>query len=202
MFTKTQEKILSYLLGHSDKPCTIRALAKWTGVSYPLCYHNIQELLRRKILAVKAVPPAHIISLHEQIPQDVLVFLEIKRTRSFIKKHRWIELLQKDILRYANNFFCVIIIFGSYAKGKETKLSDLDLLLIVPSKQDVNLFENAAQQSYTKVKKHCIVVTMEDFITMLSKSEQFNVGNEARKHHILLYGAEQYYKILEKVKEG
>lgn len=90
-------------------------------------------------------------------------------------------------------------IFGSYAKGTETRNSDLDILLIVPTKDKVNYFEAALEKMYTKVKKDVIIVTTQEFIEMIKKSSEFNVGNEAKKYHILLYGAEQWYNLIKKV---
>jgi len=92
----------------------------------------------------------------------------------------------------------VVILFGSYAKGTQTSKSDIDILLIVPGKENLSLFESAMRKIYTNVKKDTTVVTTDEFIEMI-KSNKFNVGNEAKKHHILLYGAEQWYSLVKKV---
>jgi len=36
---------------------------------------------------------------------------------------------------------------------------------------------------------------------MLSNPKSFNVGNEAKKNHVILYGAEQYYQMIKKAEE-
>lgn len=90
-----------------------------------------------------------------------------------------------------------MLVFGSYAKGTETKDSDLDLLIIAPTREDIPALEQAAQH-YTKAKKGIVVVDVQGFIEMMKNPKTLNVGNEAKKHHIILYGAEQYYQLLKR----
>ncbi len=80
-------------------------------------------------------------------------------------------------------------------EGIQTKKSDLDLLIIVPKKEDIRELEKAAQQ-YTQVKKGIIVADAQSFGEMIKNSKGLSVGIEAQKHHVILYGAEQYYRLL------
>lgn len=193
--TKTQEQILQLLLSQPDERFSIRRIARMLKKSYTLTYNNLQVLLKQEIVEKQAVPPAQMIRLNEQAPTSIFVDMERKRTESFLEKHSWIKLYSHDVLKSAETPFFIMLVFGSYAKGTETKASDLDILVIVPTKADIPALEKAAQQ-YTKVKKGIIVVNAKDFIEMIKNPKTLNVGNETKKHHIILYGAEHYYQLL------
>lgn len=199
MATNTQLSIIAHLLNH-DEPQTIRGLARQLGKAYPLVYNAIQELIRQEIVLRKRAPPAQIISLHAHASPEMLMEAERKIRHDFLQQNKWLFPFVQDIKIKSPTTFFVFIIFGSYAQGKQTAKSDLDLLLVVPRAEDIESTEQVVRQVYTKVPKHLITVSEEHFIEMIKNSRQFNVGNEARKHHILLYGIEEYYQLLEKAK--
>ncbi len=194
--TRTQEGILKLLLDEPDSRFSIRGIARGLSKSYTLVYHNVQDLCKRGVLVKESLPPAQMISLNEQAPLNVVIDVERKRREAFFEKHRWIALYMKDVLRTAGTPFFVLLVFGSYAKGTQAKDSDLDVLVIA-SKNDA--LETVARQ-YTRVKKNVIIVDVQDFLEMVRNPNVLNVGNEARKHHIILYNAETYYQILQGLK--
>lgn len=115
-----------------------------------------------------------------------------------MEKHIWIRLLLEDILTGSDNLFFIILVFGSYAKGTQTQNSDLDILLIVQDKKQLPQIENAVNKAYSKVKKSLHIIEIDDFKEMISQEKALNIGNSARKNHVILYGAEQYYLLLKK----
>ncbi|MCX6709026.1 MAG: nucleotidyltransferase domain-containing protein [Candidatus Woesearchaeota archaeon] len=197
MVTKTQEQILQLLLSQPEKQSSIRQIARTLNKSYTLTYNNLQALFKQGVVEKQELPPAQIISLSEKTPASLLVDIERKRTEAFLEKHPWLKLYLKDVLNAAEKPFFIMLAFGSYAKGTETKSSDLDLLVLAPAKEDIPAVEKALQQ-YTRVKKGIIVIDARNFVEMIKNPKTFNVGNEAKKHHIVLYGAEQYYQLLKK----
>lgn len=201
MLTRTQRKILALLLNQvSDEQLSIRGIARKLGLSYTLTYNNIINLDKERIVRKLEVPPAQIITIHDFAPTEVLVDIELERRNDFLKRNSWIKVMLDDIMSSVNNYFFVLLVFGSYSKGTETSKSDIDLLAITPKKDDdFKEIENAINKVYTKVKKGIIVVTVDNFKEMISIPQVLNVGNEARKTHIILYGVEQYYQILKKV---
>jgi len=195
MVTNTQEQILKLLLSKPEESLSIRQIARLLGKSYALTYNNTQKLIKQGIVRVEDVPPAQIVRVSEQAPMELLVDIERKRAEQLLEKYPWITLYRKDVLSATEQTFFIMLVFGSYAKGTETIRSDLDLLFIVPTKDDIPLLEKAVQQ-YTKVKKGIVVVDVQGFFEMIKSAKTLNVGNEARKHHILLYGAETYYELV------
>lgn len=198
MLTKTQESILSFLLKHPAEKITIRGIAKRLNKSYTLTYNNITKLEKRIIIRKISVPPAQIISLHESIPTHILISVELKIKKEFLKSFSWIELMLHDLLSAVKDPFFVLMVFGSYAKGTQTKKSDLDLLAIAQTRKQAQEMESAIKRTYTKVKKSITIVQAKEFMKMISLPQEFNVGNEAKKHHIILYGVEQYYQLIKR----
>ncbi|HLC91010.1 MAG TPA: nucleotidyltransferase domain-containing protein [Candidatus Nanoarchaeia archaeon] len=199
MLTKTQLGILGLLLHRT--PQTIRGIARSLKKSYPLVYNSIQRLLETEILVKEELPPAHMIRLSENIPITLLVEAEQMRREAFLQRHKWIRVYLQDVLSETTTSLFVLVIFGSYAQEKDTDMSDLDLLAIVPKKEDIQKMETVLAKPYTKVKKHIIVVDEADIKEMLAKPFQLNVGNEAVKENIILYGAEQFHYLRRKAKE-
>jgi hypothetical protein len=99
------------------------------------------------------------------------------------------------------NFF-ILLVTGSYAKGKQTLNSDLDVVLIVPN--DVKT-TNARLKHFCEMcipPIHLYVFTDNEFNQMLL-DEKHNYGKETVKNNLIFYGAEAYYKLLfEAMKNG
>ncbi len=200
MATNTQLDIIAHLL-NQEEPQTIRGIAKTLKKSYPLVYNAIQDLAKKKVVFKKKVPPAQAIEINPYSDWTLRLEAEKKRALSFLSVHQGFHVFLEDVLRKATSTYFTLLIFGSYAKGTQTAHSDLDILIIVPIQDNVYPMEKVASEIYSKVKKHFIIVQEKDFIEMISKADQFNVGNEAKKHHILLYGAEQYYELIHRAKQ-
>src|SRR3989344_4201833 len=198
MLTQTQEQILIFLLSNPEKQLTIRGIAKRLGKSYTLVCNNISDLDKKKIITKQSVPPAQIIRLNEFAPADVLIDIELKRRKKFLKKYLWVELMLEDILNSTKNIFFILLVFGSYAKETQTIKSDLDLLIIVQAKKNIKSIEETICTAHTKVKKGLNFVDIEDFKEMILNPNSLNIGNEARKYHVILYGVEEYYQLLKR----
>ena len=197
--TKTQEQILSFLLSKPEEQLTIRGIAKRLNKSYTLVYNNIADLEKKGIIKKQDVPPAKVITLNEFAPTEIFIDIELKRKKELLQKHPWIQLMLDDILTATKNLFFILIVFGSYAKATQTSKSDLDILIIVQDKKDINDIEDAVYKAYTKTKKGVNIVDISDFKEMIKNTNEMNIGNEAKKHHIILYGVETYYQLIKKI---
>ncbi|MEK6867335.1 MAG: nucleotidyltransferase domain-containing protein [Nanoarchaeota archaeon] len=200
MLSNTKEKQIQWILTHPEQKVTISGLAVGSGTAYPQTYNNVQDLVQQKIFATESVPPAQIVTISPEAPVDILLSIESRRKQEFLEKYTWVRLMIDDLLRYTGDYFFILAVFGSYAKGLETKKSDLDMLLIVPSREVSDMFENAIRKIYAPIKKSPIVVTSGEFMEMIQKGG-FNVGTEAKKHHVILYGAEQWYALIRKAEK-
>lgn len=198
MMTHTQERILNFLLRHSEEQPSIRGIARGIKKSYTLTYNNLAALENEKIIKKRSAPPAQLIEISKTAPAHILTAIETGIKNEFLKKYPWAGLMLEDILSDAETPFFTILVFGSYAKERNTQKSDIDLLVIAPSKNQINEMKAVVNRAYAKTRKNIIIVDTVDFIGMISKPKSFNVGNEAKKNHIILYGAEQYYQLIKK----
>jgi len=102
----------------------------------------------------------------------------------------------KQVAAKIKNPFYTLIIGGSYAEGKQTSASDMDIAFIIPDCESKKPYQIALKEGELIVPEiHGYVFTREEFHQMLVNDE-FNYGKELARKHIIYYGAEQYYKIL------
>ena len=87
-------------------------------------------------------------------------------------------------------FQFIALLFGSHAKGKANKHSDIDLLTIDGDEKEI-----ISIISLWPEKVHLTSVTYKEFIHM-AKSREFTVVSEAIKGNIILVGIEEYYRLM------
>ncbi|HLC57668.1 MAG TPA: nucleotidyltransferase domain-containing protein [Candidatus Nanoarchaeia archaeon] len=109
----------------------------------------------------------------------------------------------KQITGKIKNPFYALIIGGSYAEGKQSPSSDLDVAFIIPDSKDKKPYQIALKEGELMIPEiHGYTFTRKELHQMLVNNE-FNYGKELARKHILYYGAEAYYKILfEAMKNG
>ena len=89
-----------------------------------------------------------------------------------------------------------MLLFGSYAKRTQKKSSDIDLMVICPDG-----LEDAFEKDISRTARsmplplHPLVFSESQFIEMANAKEP-NVGQEALKNNVILYGIEQYYEMV------
>lgn len=100
--------------------------------------------------------------------------------------------------------FFILLVTGSYAKKKQTKDSDLDLIVICDDAVDPQKInaEIAHESSMSIPSVHQFVFTKKQFLEMLFDDEN-NYGKEAARYNFIFYGGAQYYALMnEAVKHG
>lgn len=202
MLTATQTEIMGYLFRNKEGKLSIRGLAQKLGKSYTLVYNNLLGLEKLGIIKKYDLPPAKIVEFSDAAPLKTVFQIELNITNEFFNKYPWAELLVHDVMSAASDPFFVIALFGSYAKGTANKKSDLDILLIARDRAKVEEIERLISKAYTPMKKGIVSVLSTEFMEMVANAEKINVGNEAKKHHVLLYGAEHFHQMLAKANIG
>lgn len=103
-------------------------------------------------------------------------------------------------LRHYTDFY-IVLVFGSYAKGKQNAKSDLDVAVIVESdaskKEVIPYLATVKRRELLEVDYH--VFTRAEFQEMLY-IELPNVGKEIYLDNVIYYGAVQYYLLLDSVR--
>lgn len=197
MLTKTQLKILAYLINNPSKYFGIRELARGISTVYYLVQRNIQQLKKEKIINLERVGKTDLIFFNPQVDSAHLIEAEIFKREIFYRKYHYLKVTLKKIIEQAKTGFFILLVFGSYAKNQSREDSDLDLLVIVPHQKQVELMgrivSSVARTSTVKI--HETIVSEKSFAIMLKKKE-LNVANEANENHILINGSENYYNII------
>ena len=98
----------------------------------------------------------------------------------------------------------ILIITGSYAKNKQTKKSDLDVVLLVENEVDTKkIYAELAHFCEMNIPPiHIYVFKNKEFLEMLL-NEEHNYGKEITKNNLILKGGQTYIQIIfEAIKNG
>ncbi|MBI3033519.1 nucleotidyltransferase domain-containing protein [Candidatus Woesearchaeota archaeon] len=197
-YKDTEYKIIGELLKSPLQSKSMHEIAVTTGTAYPTVHKTIPELIKVNALTQETKGRANLVSIDlEHASTGTLSAAMFYEKDNLFKKHPSVNIISDDLEQALGDLFYILILFGSYAKGEEKKNSDFDLLFIIPSIDDKEKYQqkiNKALSLHTNKQIDIIIVSTKDFLEMLN--EKYTVGREAFMHGIILFGAEQYYKLV------
>ena len=187
----TKDKILKFLLSSKNNEFTIRSISKNISVDYKTVYLITKELIKTGIINSKKIGQTILCSINQNnFNSDVFRAELIRREELFKNKNL---LVLHNYFKDIEETFFVLLLFGSYASGKQRKGSDIDLVLIA---DDENIKKQVKSRlSLIPLKVHLIDFNSKEFLSML-KTTEFNVGKEIFNNNIILFGIEDYYRII------
>lgn len=111
-------------------------------------------------------------------------------------KHLPHKNIQKLLSKIKTPFYSFVIA-GSYAKKKQKKSSDLDVVIICDDKQKPNtiLSQIKLESELMIPEAHPYVFTKSEFLQMLLSKEE-NYGKEVVRNNLIITGAKQFYSIM------
>ena len=193
MLTKTTFKILQVFTGHIAEPFTLREVARKLDMHVSLTHRALQPLLKLNIIQQDKHKR---LSLNHKHNHEILAFAEYLRKEERLKKFSDLKLLTDDVKSKINEDSFVLILFGSAVISSRPR--DFDILLIVDNITKVEFHERLMGNIADYYKDiHKLVISFESVYEMLKKREQINVMNEILNKHIILHGAELFYRLLE-----
>ena len=171
-------------------------MRKINSKSYQRVYEAVESLIKRNVLNSERIGNTNLISLN--MSRETFVILAFLDEQEGTKMPNYSKIIEiKEISDY------LILVTGSYAKGNATKKSDLDLVIIVPDKENVvniqKLVENMTMLFVPEI--HLYVFTKKDFVEML-KDKKVSYGKEIAKNNIILKNAQMYYELLKEAIEN
>lgn len=198
LLNKGELEILDVFRKNLNKALSIRDIQKISKkASKPYVFNALKKLERAEFVD-KAVVGTSSAYRAKFTPQAINYFslLDFEEyERSNMPKNA-IDRIMRNI-KPLKAPFCLIV-FGSYAKGKESEKSDLDVAIIVgdetAKKRFVPALESIALRELTEI--HYEIMAPEEFVEMLLAKEA-NLGKEIAYHHVLVYGGEIYYQLIE-----
>ncbi|MFH1073362.1 MAG: nucleotidyltransferase domain-containing protein [Nanoarchaeota archaeon] len=180
-------KILKLLLDNKEQQYTIKKIAESLKINYRIAYERVGLLEKENLLKITKAGNAKLCEFTNTFNTHVYEAEFYRRNDLFKRKKDFIVIRQ----RLAElNFVFVALVFGSHAKGKANKHSDIDILTIGGYEKEIQ-----RTMSLLPDKIHVTTLKYEDFITM-AKSKEFSVVSEAMKNNVILVGIEEYYRLL------
>jgi predicted transcriptional regulator len=197
MFTKTQIEIMKVFVSKINEKFSIKQISEIIKKAYPLVHRSIKSLIEDGFLIRDN---KELLSLNYRGNSQYIAYIESLRADKFLK-NKVISLFTRDILDRINIDFFVFLVFGSSVESKEPK--DIDILLIVQEKEKINEVERIVSNIASNFSKKfdINVISTESAYEMLNKRDSINILNETLNKHILLFGAENYYRILKNARQ-
>src|SRR3989344_5642817 len=199
MRQETLIKIVGLMRRDLDKGLTILEISKQLKIGYRPAYNHISEMETEGIIQIERIGNAKQCSLNlsSSKSRHLLESLDIIRKEKLYKENIKLKAVDNLISKLTEKFISEIhsiILFGSYAKGKATKQSDIDLLFIVSNLKDKKLREaiereSASYQYSHNIKISPLITNIKEFKEML-RSKELNVGKEIKESGVSLYGHE------------
>jgi len=129
-----------------------------------------------------------------------LAILNNKKILNPVK--RAVKRIKEDVEKKTS--FYSLVIFGSYATGKQTKESDLDIAVFIENENKRKEIESALKSSELKtpLNIHGHVISKDEFLEML-KTDEENLGKQIARKHLSIYNSSIFYSLLKKgIKNG
>src|SRR3989344_897166 len=188
MLTKTQIEIMKIFVSKLIDRFSIKQISELLKKPYPLIHRSTKLLINQGFLLKDE---KNFISLNYKDNFQTLSYTESLRADAFLRD-KTLKLFTKDVFEKIKEDFFVFLVFGSSVESKNSR--DIDVLLIVQGKEDINEIEKAVSNIASNFSKKfdINVISTESAYEMFVKREQVNVMNETLNKHILLFGAENY----------
>ena len=195
--TKNEFEILNLYKKNIFLEATILEIMKrLSKKSYQRIYEAVKNLEKKKILQIDKIGKSNRVRLN--FSHESIVYLSFLEEKEALNKK--IPNLN-EILNIKELKEDIVLITGSYAKNKQTKESDIDLVIIANEKEigKQKLLDNLT--ALLKPEFHNIVINKRDFLEML-KSKEENFGKEIYKNHLIIKNANSYYALIKEAVEN
>ena len=194
---KSTAKVLQIFTGHITESFTLREVARRLNMYVSLTHRAIQPLMEANIIQQDKHKN---LSLNYKIHHETLAFVEYLRREDLLSKNKFrdINLFAEEIINKIKEDSFVLLVFGSTVNSNKPR--DIDILLIV---DNTNKIEFHKKFLHNIVSNYDLpfeerVIGFESVYEMLAKRDEKNIMNEILNKHIILYGAELFYRLIQK----
>lgn len=196
-FLETEQKILEILLVSPYKELTIREIAKKINIDYSFVYRLVKKLIKRKLIITKKQAKSTFCRINLQSNPERLAIVSITHAIKFLNKQKFAHIID-EIKEKLFDCLYIMVLYGSYAKGTQTKTSDIDLLFVVQEKNAIPALEKEINNilSLSPSRIH-FQVTITEWL-LKGFSERNTMSRSVLNNSIVLHGAEHYYYLVKK----
>ena len=194
---KSTAKVLQVFTGHITESFTLREVARMLKMHVSLAHRAIKPLIEKNIILQGKHKN---LSLNYKTHHETLAFIEYTRKDDLLNKAKFkdLSLFTHDVISKIKEDSFVLLLFGSAVNSNKPR--DIDILLIVDSTDKIEFHEkflyNIASNYDLPFEER--VISFESVYEMLAKRDELNVMNEILNKHIILYGAELFYRLIQK----
>lgn len=194
---KSTVKVLQLFTGHITESFTLREAARRIKMHVSLAHRAIRPLIEEKIVLQDKHKN---LSLNYKIHHETLAFVEYLRKDELLNKTRYkdMALFTEEVINKIKEDNFILLVFGSTIDSGKPR--DIDVLLIVDNTNKVDFHEkflhNIASNYNLPFEER--VISFESVYEMLAKRDEMNVMNEILNKHIILYGAESFYRLIQR----
>ncbi len=190
MIMDSRSRMLRFLMDNREEAFSINAISKKLALNYRIAFDGIKQLEKKNAVSIKKLGNSNQCTFSHKFNEQVLAVENIKREVLLANKN--LKVLFDRISKIQNPFF-ICLIFGSYAKGTQTKQSDIDLCIITDDEDAKQQISQITRSLPLQI--HLLDFSTKDFLKMLKTTEQ-NVGKEITRNNIILKGTENYYELI------
>jgi predicted transcriptional regulator len=193
MITKTQIEIMKLFVARINGKFSINEIATTLKKPYALIHRSVKKLIEESFIFIDK---RKLLSLNYKKHFAELNYIESIRLREKIENYKSISLFLADCLKEIKNEFFILLFFGSFVE--KSKFNDIDTLVVVNKEGDIEKMEKIILNiaSNFTFKLDLQVISKESAHEMLSKREQLNIFNESLDKHLIVFGGENYYRLI------
>lgn len=197
----TEMRIIGFFLNNINRQYTIRNISQQIKTTYRMTHKYMQKLIKENLIGSEIQGKAILCKFNYKYADERVYYVEALRAKRFLKGDKNLLILANELKAKYRRAYYTLLIFGSYASGKQKNQSDIDILAIMPPAEDLEDTERSLQAilSLYPLKTHLIVIHENDFKEMLINKQITNVAKEVINNHILLYGIESYYSMIQEM---
>ncbi len=172
------------------KDMTIKEIRERTDYSYERVNSSLKSLTKQNIVKEEKKGKTLIYSLDLQHLYSDIGFdhYMLEREIEFIKKHK---IVYNAIQKIVNNpFIWMVILFGSYSKGIESKRSDVDIICISNKKEKTERLVKSLRYEYN-LEFTPVVLPLYEFPKI--KTDNPELWNDLKMYGIVFKGEDYFY---------
>lgn len=194
---KSTAKVLQLFTGHMTESFTLREVARRLNMHVSLVHRAIKPLIEKNIVQHDKRKN---LNLNYKTHHETLAFVEYLKRDELLNKGKYkdLKLFAEEVVNKIKEDNFILLLFGSIVESDKPR--DIDVLLIVDNADKVEFHEkflhNIASNYDLSFEER--VVSFESVCEMLAKRDELNVMNEILNKHIVLYGGELFFRLIQR----
>ena len=195
MLTNCEQKVMEIVMPQPFRSYSIKEISRLIKSSYALTHESVKQLVEKKTIKTKKIGNSTSCQLNLSANPQLLAVSSLVYSHKLLSKVQFGFVID-EIKDKFDDLIYIMILFGSYAKRKATKKSDVDLLFVVQNEKDVEKTKKRVKSviSSTNINVEFETVTIAWLLKMFE--ERYSVGREVLEGSVVLHGAEQYYTLV------